>query len=99
MEKRLLASEPGYNQYWIQDGDKVHISTEANTDVDLLLKINKEEANQFDGYKGDFHKVASIDPMTLAKLMTSGISSNPERMKKWLNDPDNRFYRTSKGKV
>jgi hypothetical protein len=45
------------------------------------------------------HKVASI-PMTLFyDLKKQGIIDDPARLKAWLNNPDNRFFRTRPGRV
>jgi hypothetical protein len=51
------------------------------------------------GWKGDWHKVASI-PLTLYfDLKKQGIIDDPKRFRKWLNDRENRVFRTKEGTV
>jgi hypothetical protein len=33
------------------------------------------------------------------RLKKDGIIDDPSAMKRWLNDPDNRFFRTRPGRV
>ena len=53
-------------------------------------------------YKGDSqfsHRVARIPLIVVEKMMREKVWGNQERMKEWLNHPDNAAWRTTKGKV
>jgi hypothetical protein len=43
--------------------------------------------------------VASIPESIYFKLKAEGKLDDPVYMKKWLNDPDNRFFRVRPGQV
>src|SRR5262245_58446204 len=44
-------------------------------------------------------RVAVIPMVVVNRLMNEGIWGNDERMRRWLNDRDNRAFRTSGGRV
>jgi hypothetical protein len=44
-------------------------------------------------------KVASIPLTIYFELKKKGLTSDPVAMKRWLNDPDNHFFRTREGVV
>jgi len=53
-------------------------------------------------YKGDSqfsHRVARIPLIVVEQMMREKVWGNQERMKEWLNHPDNTAWRTTKGKV
>ena len=53
-------------------------------------------------YKGDSqfsHRVARIPLIVVEKMMREKVWGNQERMREWLNHPDNAAWRTTKGKV
>lgn len=74
-----------------------------STDVQDLLDENKMFANQFRGpgggsFKGDVHRVASI-PLQIyqEEIVKKGLHKDQKAFKKWLNDYDNRVFRTRPG--
>ena len=79
---------------------------ETIQDVTSIVEANKAEYNALDyGARwGDFTKVASI-PMTVVddlnkKGIMKGFAVRDEAaFKRWLNDPENRFFRTRPGMV
>lgn len=83
--------------------DAKNFVIETVQDTTPILEANKIEANQTHAKLGagkeDFVKVASI-PMTIfMELQKAGITRDPVAMKRWLNDPDNKFFRTRHGVV
>lgn len=71
--------------------------------VDPTIEANKIELNnQASGWKGDYHKVASLSPAIaygegyIAQALKDG---DDRAISKWLNDSDNRAWRTKEGKV
>lgn len=80
--------------------DEIHIRVDQP--VDALLKQNREAFNSASsGWKGDWHRVASIPLNVLhASGMDEAIGQRDERfMSKWLNDGDNAAWRTKGGRV
>jgi hypothetical protein len=76
------------------------ISFEKTQDVESLLELNKATLNASpEGWKGDLHKVASIPIHVYQQLRAEGILKDPERMKRWLADPDNSKFRTKSGRL
>jgi hypothetical protein len=77
-------------------GDLLHL--EHRQDVEAMVERSVAEAiDAPSGWKGDWHKVASIPNVVLMELEKQGILNDPPRFKKWLNDRDNRFFRTREG--
>lgn len=85
------------------DDDTGMFCIESRQDVEPLVERNKALFNAVDGsrgtWKGDWHHVASLPPVILYDLQQKGILDDPERLRKWLNDSDNRVFRTRPGKV
>lgn len=71
--------------------------------VDPVIESNQTEFNAASlGWKGDYHKVASLSPAIaygegyIAQALKEG---DDRAMSKWLNDSDNSKWRTKGGKV
>jgi hypothetical protein len=78
------------------DGGVVVASEQDVTDI---IEQNKEDYNARSGFKGDWHHVARIPLAIYEDLMRKGIADDPARLKKWLDNPDNRAFRSHPGKV
>lgn len=69
------------------------------------LESNKADFNAASsGWKGDMHRVASIPDALYHQMQKEGYfdrNRDPElkRLRAWLNDRDNRFFRTRPGRV
>ncbi len=103
ISKRLVSenTEIGQKQYW-HDHDDGSVTIETVQKVDNVAEANKEVYNQVDAkanWKGDMHRVASIPMAIFYDLQRKGILNDPAAMKKWLNNPDNRVFRTRPGQV
>ncbi|MHA1538894.1 MAG: hypothetical protein ACTSXQ_00275 [Alphaproteobacteria bacterium] len=87
------------NTYYDEMADRLIV--ERVQDIAPILKANKEKQIFHDGYtkSRDMRHVASIPLVIVEDLMKKKIWDNPAKMKTWLNDPDNRFFRTSLGRV
>ncbi|HJQ13085.1 MAG TPA: hypothetical protein VJ840_18780 [Gemmatimonadaceae bacterium] len=108
IETRVFDVDPMYNilrlWHYDTDTDKVTIETRqgANDTYNGLLDLNASERNQTTAktpYRDGMHHVARIPLVILEELQRKGITRDQKAMKKWLNDPDNRFFRTREGKV
>jgi hypothetical protein len=104
MHSKIFDIDPvtGVKKMWHYDADKDEAIIESIVDATGVVEDNKAEFNSIDekaGWKGDMHKVASIPMALYYDLKSQGITEDPARLKAWLNDPDNRFFRTRPGKV
>ena len=77
----------------------VHMSTFQ--DIGEIVKKNRADRKAFaidknsaTGRFGEFAKVASIPNVVVDQLMISGVWFDIVAFRKWLNDPDNRLFRT-----
>ncbi len=74
-----------------------------NTDVDVepLIEANKEAFNDSEGKRwGDGKVIASIDLETyFNKIVPAKQAGDDAYIKRFLNDSDNRAYRTFKGHI
>lgn len=72
-------------------------------DVSAILAQAKRERDAFPEHNGhygrDMVKAATIPNIEIEKLMRNGIWFDKKRLKAWLNDPDNRAFRTSRGVI
>lgn len=102
MDKRFLgrSGEASYDVFhYDQMSDETFVETVQ--DVEGIIEQNKRDFNDApttfrrDGV--EFHHTARIPEVIANELMRQGILQDPVRLKKWLNDPDNRFMRTKPG--
>lgn len=78
-------------------------STTYRTDyaVDDTIEANREMRNAASkGFAGDWHKVASI-PLNIVheQLAEAQTQGDDKYLSRWLNDIDNRAWRTKDGRV
>ena len=67
----------------------------AAQDVTPLIEFNKIQANEPVKKGAEWRKVASIPLGVYFELKKQGIIGDQKAFKRWLNDPENRFFRTS----
>ena len=87
------------------DDGEIVIATEQ--DVTNIIEQNKKEYNATNGRWGDDildNKIASIpltviDDLNKLNIMRGFHVIDQKKFKAWLNNPDNRFFRTRQGKV
>ena len=94
---------------------KTDILTDANDeavirqqeDLTPYIEANKEAYNNADSKWSDRvfgNRIASIPNIVIDQLNKDGVMRgfqiiDQKRFFKWLNDPDNRFFRTKPGKL
>jgi len=102
MTQRLFDHDPvsGITTWFQYHDENDAFSLHTVQETDDVVDANKRDFNgAASNWRGDMHKVASI-PMTLyMDLKKQGIIDDEKAFKKWLNDPDNRYFRTRPGKV
>tara|TARA_Y100000385_G_scaffold265856_1_gene300493 strand:- start:295 stop:618 length:324 start_codon:yes stop_codon:yes gene_type:complete len=92
-----------YKEHRTDDG----IVLEVVQDVSDIVERNKKEYNNNSKKWGDDvfdNKIASIPMTVVDKLNQQGIMRgfhvlDQKAFFKWLNDPDNRFFRTKQGRI
>jgi hypothetical protein len=86
------------------DGSLTLVSEQDDRALKKVADLNDKDRfhTRTTKYKGDSvlsHKVASIPMIVVEKMMREKVWGNQERMREWLNHPDNAPWRTTKGKV
>ncbi len=99
--KKIISQNPerGTTTYFHSDAEGIHI--EKVQDVTNIVEDSKAQFNNTDERArwGEWQKVATIPLSILYDLKAKGIADDPKAMKKWLNDPENRYFRTRPGVV
>ena len=92
-------SEVNQKYHWDNIDEKMVV--ESTQDTASILELNKEERNDFDTqknsdmkYKEGWTKVATIPNIVIDQLMKDGVWFDKKKMKQWLNDPANKYFRT-----
>ena len=104
MHTKLFDINPvtGTRKMWHYDAEKDEATIETIIDATQIVTDNKERFNSFDekaNWKGDMHHVASIPMALFYQMKAEGKLEDQAYMKRWLNDPDNRAFRTRPGEV
>jgi hypothetical protein len=105
MSSRLFSRDPaaGVTRLFHYDESSDRVTIETQHRVDDIVTANQHERNLLDERArwGDAfgHKVASIPMNVYWDLKRKGIADDPAKLKKWLNDPDNRAFRSRVGRV
>jgi hypothetical protein len=97
-----INTETGTRKMWHYDAEKDEATIETIIDATQIVSDNKDRFNSFDekaNWKGDMHHVASIPMALFYQMKAEGKLDDQAYMKRWLNSPENRFFRTRPGKV
>ena len=96
--KRIFSQDPqnGITKYWhVKENGEYVIETVQ--DVTAITDANKRQYNDTPNKYRDVNKVASIPLPIYYELKRKGIVDDPKALAKWLNDADNRVFRTRAG--
>lgn len=87
-------------QRLIEDGEG-NLTLHTAQDITDIVEANKASLNANDKHQkwGEFTRVASIPLSIYYSPEFQKISKDPVALKKWLNDPDNKVFRTRDGAV
>lgn len=101
MSKRLISDDAfsGIKTYYDYDADKDEAVISKEQDVSEIIESNKREFNAAPERWGEWTKVGSIPLSIYYELEKKGILQDQAELKKWLNNPDNRAFRTRPGTV
>lgn len=100
---RVLSEDPNTRTkklfHWDAGSESFHIETVADhgdiVEQNKLLHNAATDAN----WKGDMVKVASLPLAVWHDLKQKGILDDQKAFRRWLNDPDNLYFRTRPGRV
>jgi len=89
------------------DGSMTSVSTQDDKELRQIAEENallrfdsaRSSRNQYDGDSQFSHRVARIPMVMVEQMMREKVWGNQERMREWLNNPDNAPFRTTKGKL
>ena len=102
-----LIDKDNVRQKVAHNTDEGGIVVATTQDVSDIVEQNKQEYNATNGRWGDDifdNKIASIPLTVIDTLNQQGIMRgfhvvDQTAFRKWLNNPDNRFFRTRQGRV
>jgi hypothetical protein len=101
--KRILSKDPlsGVTQWYVSDPLAGTFKFVTEQDCTPIVEDSKAQYNNTDERArwGEWAKVATIPLTILHSLKKQGIADDPVRMKRWLNSPENRYFRTRPGRV
>lgn len=108
-DRRLfdVDKESGITEWFLYDDETGGFTIESQQDVEPLLEQNKRLWNDTEKHTpyGELRRVASIPNVTLMELARQGIVTpaghvlDQKKFRAWLNDSDNKYFRTRAGKV
>jgi hypothetical protein len=101
--KRLISKDPefGISQYYVSDPMEGKFRFETVQDCTPILEGAKAQYNSTDERAkwGEWAKVATIPLSIFHNLKRTGVADDKRKFSRWINDPDNRLFRTRPGKV
>lgn len=99
--KKVLDHDPvtGISHVFYYDNETDEATITAEQQLVPIIEENKQLYNDAPTRFGDTARVAQIPMVVYMDLQKRGILNDQVALKKWLNDPDNRFFRTRPGNV
>tara|TARA_R110000824_G_scaffold17227_3_gene70228 strand:+ start:4831 stop:5160 length:330 start_codon:yes stop_codon:yes gene_type:complete len=106
-ERRVLDFDPASgikNNFIFEAGEKPsqdNFTIETTQDVTEIIKKNKLSLNEVDKRAawGEWSKIASLPLTIYYDLKARGVLDDKRAFSKWLNDPDNKYFRTRGGRI
>jgi hypothetical protein len=91
----------GIKRTWHYNTETDEATVETSQDITAIIEENKQDFNLQEKHSkyGEWNKVASIPLSIYFKLKQEGKLDDQAYMKRFLNDPDNRYFRTRPGEV
>lgn len=104
MEKKLFSHDPetGITQWFIPQDEGRMFVIQTSQEVGHIVENNKKlyaDVDERANWKGNWHKIATVPLHTFFELKKRGITDSTSKFKRWLNDPEHKYYRTRPGKV
>lgn len=100
MSRFFLDHDPlmGTTDYFLWDPVDETFQVQTEQEHDLLFDWNTHQRNE-GGRFGDIKKIASIPLNVYFDLKQKGVIDDPPAFRRWLNERDNRMFRTHPGVV
>jgi len=105
MKKLGVEYYDGEKRTYFADGEG-GLVIQAEQNLTPIIELNKAQYNQTDERAkwGEWAKIASLPNSVVADLNASGVMkghaiTDLKRFKAWLNNSDNKFFRTRPGQV
>jgi len=95
----LIGIDQGIETRLHFDDSAQQITLSNTADVQANIDRNIAIRNEGLGQGKNMRLAASIPLHILMDLEKQGITKDPVRFKRWLNDPDNRAWRTSNARI
>lgn len=88
-------------QVWVRSNPDGSQTFRTDYEVDNTIDINQAQRNLAQpGWAGDYHHVASIPLNVYYDQLAEASKQDDQRfINKWLNDSDNRAWRTKEGNL
>ena len=101
MKPRLLDFDPvsRVRRMFHPASDGGSFVEEGTQEISGRIDINKALQNENRNGYGDGRRMASIPIVVWEDLMRRGITEDKKKLEDWLNDPDNRVFRTMLGRI
>lgn len=99
--KKVLSHDPatGITRFFHFDHAEDEFIIQTQQDTTPIVDANKAAYNDAPERWGDMTRIASIPTTIYFDLKRKGIVDDPAAFKRWLSDPDNRFFRTRGGNL
>ncbi|MGB2167214.1 MAG: hypothetical protein ACPH3M_08285 [Candidatus Puniceispirillales bacterium] len=98
MRDILISKEAGKETTLHFDDVDGTFTVASKEDVSPLIEQNKIHRNHAN-HGGNMRKAAEIPMSVYLDLEKRGITKDQKAFRRWLNDPDNRFFRTNESYI
>ena len=98
---KVLSHDPasGITRFYHWDNSTDEFVIQTRQDTSQIVEANKFALNNTPKRWNDMDRIASIPVSIYFDLKKQGIVDDPKAFKRWLSDPDNRFFRTKEGNL
>lgn len=99
--RKVLSHDPltGITRFFHWDDSRDEFLIQTRQETTPIVEANKLAYNEAPERWGDMTRIASIPASIYFDLKKKGITDDPKAFKRWLSDPDNRFFRTKGGSL
>lgn len=101
MNKKVLSHDAatGITRFFHWDDSRDEFLIQTRQETAPIVEANKLAYNEAPARWGEMTRIASIPTSIYFDLKKKGITDDPKAFKRWLADPDQRFFRTRGGNL
>ena len=101
MATRTVTSDPIAKRRvrYHDDGDGYVLETQQDVQHIVDKNLARQALIDENASWGEMAQVAEIPLTVWGELVRNGIANDEKALRKWLDDPDNRFFRTRPGNL